>query len=388
MGFYAIYPPTGGSTLPTGAATSANQTTQIGLETQIEANTGERGQQNMANSFPVVIASNQSAIAVTGPLTDTQLRATAVPVSGTVSTNGLTDAQLRAAKVPVNISTTSGQALTANGVAGALDVFVNNTSVPVRGDGVNATAVTSNTLLVSGSDAGTQRNLNVDSTGKLNVNVSSTVLPPGAATEATLSSIDSKLTSPLAVTGPLTDAQLRATAVPVSGTVSTGGLTDAQLRATAVPVSVSSSALPAGAATEATLSALNAKVTAVNTGAVVISSGSVAVSNFPATQPVSVAATLTTSEEKSNTATLSNVASSASSVTLLSSNASRMNATFYNDSTQICYVKFGTTASSTSYTIQMAASSYYELPVGRIYTGSIDAIWASANGNMRVTELS
>ena len=35
-----------------------------------------------------------------------------------------------------------------------------------------------------------------------------------------------------AVTGPLTDAQLRATAVPVSGP-----LTDAQLRATAVPVS-------------------------------------------------------------------------------------------------------------------------------------------------------
>lgn len=41
-----------------------------------------------------------------------------------------------------------------------------------------------------------------------------------------------------AVTGPLTDAQLRAAAVPVSGTVAaTGPLTDAQLRATAVPVS-------------------------------------------------------------------------------------------------------------------------------------------------------
>lgn len=35
----------------------------------------------------------------------------------------------------------------------------------------------------------------------------------------------------------LTDAQLRATPVPVSGTVATGGLTDAQLRASAVPVS-------------------------------------------------------------------------------------------------------------------------------------------------------
>lgn len=36
----------------------------------------------------------------------------------------------------------------------------------------------------------------------------------------------------------LTDAQLRATPVPVSGTVTTSGLTDAQLRASAVPVSL------------------------------------------------------------------------------------------------------------------------------------------------------
>ena len=58
-----------------------------------------------------------------------------------------------------------------------------------------------------------------------------------------------------AVTGPLTDAQLRATAVPVSGP-----LTDAQLRATAVPVSAASLPLPAGAATETTLAAVNTKV--------------------------------------------------------------------------------------------------------------------------------
>jgi hypothetical protein len=49
--------------------------------------------------------------------------------------------------------------------------------------------------------------------------------------------------NPHPVTGPLTDAQLRATPVPVSGTVSTGGLTDTQLRASAVPMSIA--ALPA-----------------------------------------------------------------------------------------------------------------------------------------------
>lgn len=45
------------------------------------------------------------------------------------------------------------------------------------------------------------------------------------------------VTGTLAVTGALTDAQLRAVAVPVSGTVTTGGLTDAEIRATPLPVS-------------------------------------------------------------------------------------------------------------------------------------------------------
>lgn len=45
------------------------------------------------------------------------------------------------------------------------------------------------------------------------------------------SATDVSASNPLPVTGPLTDAELRATAVPVSGP-----LTDAQLRATAVPI--------------------------------------------------------------------------------------------------------------------------------------------------------
>jgi hypothetical protein len=65
----------------------------------------------------------------------------------------------------------------------------------------------------------------------------------------------------LAVTGTFWQATQ-----PVSGP-----LTDAQLRAVAVPVSAASLPLPTGAATEATLSSLNGKVTAVNTGAVTIS---------------------------------------------------------------------------------------------------------------------
>jgi hypothetical protein len=53
------------------------------------------------------------AQAVAGPLTDTQLRATAVPVSGTVTASGpLTDTQLRATAVPVSGTVTASGPLT------------------------------------------------------------------------------------------------------------------------------------------------------------------------------------------------------------------------------------------------------------------------------------
>ena len=65
------------------------------------------GQAAMAASLPVVLASNQTAVPVSGPLTDTQLRATAVPVSGP-----LTDTQLRATAVPVSLATAPTTAVT------------------------------------------------------------------------------------------------------------------------------------------------------------------------------------------------------------------------------------------------------------------------------------
>lgn len=89
--------------------------------------------------------------------------------------------------------------------------------------------------------------------------------------------------------------------------------------------------------------------------------------------------------QKASTANLSNVAGSASNVTLLASNTARLGATIYNDSTAILYVKFGATASTTSFTVKMVADSYYEVPFG--YYGIIDGVWASATGSARITEV-
>lgn len=83
---------------------------------------------------------------------------------------------------------------------------------------------------------------------------------------------------------------------------------------------------------------------------------------------------------------LSNVPSSATSVTLAAANPNRRGLLIYNDSTSVLFVKLGAAASSSSYTVQVAANGYYELPQP-IYIGIVDGVWAAANGNARVTEL-
>ena len=92
-----------------------------------------------------------------------------------------------------------------------------------------------------------------------------------------------------------------------------------------------------------------------------------------------------------DTGTPTQVASSASAVTILAANAARAGATIVNDSTAILYlILSSTTPTSSVYTVALAAKgtvgAYYEVPFG--YTGIIKGIWASANGNAVVTEFS
>lgn len=171
--FYAFYPPSEGSILPPGSATAANQVLQLTQETttatataSIDTKTPTQGQKTMADSSPVVIASDQSAIAVTGPLTDAQLRATPVPISGTVSTTGLTDAQLRASAVPVSLTSTTITGSVA--VTGPLtDTELRATPVPVSGT-VSTGGLTDTELRATA----------------VPVSIASSPLPSGAATEA------------------------------------------------------------------------------------------------------------------------------------------------------------------------------------------------------------
>lgn len=157
----------------------------------------------------------------------------------------------------------------------------------------------------------------------------------------------------------LTDTQLRATPVPVSGTF---------FQATQ-PVSgtVSVDALPAGlavAANQQTDALTNAELRAT---------------------PVPISGTVTATSSKPSTGGQSSPSVTNSSTVILASNANRLGATIYNEGAAVCYMKLGATASLTSYSLQIASGGYYEVPFG--YTGAIDGITSSGTAQLRVSEL-
>jgi hypothetical protein len=179
---------------------------------------------------PVPVSGTVTAnTGLTQPLTDAQLRATAVPVSGTVSTGltqPLTDAQLRATPVPVSGTVTANTGLSQP----LTDAQIRATALPVSG-----TVAVSNMIAQGLTDAELR---------------ATAVTVSGPVTDAQLRA------SAVPVSGPLTDTQLRAAAVVVDGEVAldsatisaltTGGaLTDVQLRATPVPVDVAGELLEA-----------------------------------------------------------------------------------------------------------------------------------------------
>lgn len=85
------------------------------------------------------------------------------------------------------------------------------------------------------------------------------------------------------------------------------------------------------------------------------------------------------------TGTQSNVAGSATDVTILAANTSRLGFSVYNDSAAILYLLLSNaTSSATVFTIKMDPNGYAEFPFG--YTGAVKGLWASATGSARVTE--
>lgn len=224
-------------------------------------------------------------------------------------------------------------------------------------------------------------------TNGLHVDVRAAVLPTGGATSAKQ---DDQTTALTAITGYVDGLESTSTAIATatgapadaSATSDTGTFSIVALlkRALGKLTSILAAIPTLGQGTMAQ----SMPVTVASNQSAVPVSGSVAVSNLPATQPVS--GTVSAAQVATTGATCSNVASSTASVSLREANTSRRAALVFNDSTAALYLKFGATASATSYTVQIAAGGFYELPQP-IYTGVLDGIWAAANGAARVTEV-
>lgn len=93
-----------------------------------------------------------------------------------------------------------------------------------------------------------------------------------------------------------------------------------------------------------------------------------------------------TAPSQAQTATLTQVASSATTVVLVAANTNRKGLYIYNDSTAILYVAFAGTASTSVYSFQLPAQGFYEMPAP-IFVKTISGIWTAANGNAILTEL-
>lgn len=325
---------------------SGSWTVSLATES-IEIGTVDQGTPNAggASAWPVAVSNFPGTQPVSGTITANQGTSPWV-VSGTITTSP-----------NVNVHDGSGNTIASTGTS--LNVDVTNT-VPVTGTFFQATQP---------------------------VSVASLPLPSGASTEATLALIKAKtdnLDVALSTRTKPADTQIVSGTVAISGSVAvTGPLTDTQLRASAVPISAASLPLPTGAAT----SALQTQP-GVDIGDVTVNnaSGASAVNIQDGGNSITVDGTVSTNQITSGTSTLSNISASASSVTVLAANANRKMAMFFNDSTSTLSLKFGATASATSFTVQLIANAYYELPTP-VYTGILDGIWTVATGTVRVTEL-
>jgi len=160
----------------------------------------------------------------------------------------------------------------------------------------------------------------------------------------------------ITVDGPLTDTQLRATAVPV-----TGGLTDTQLRATAVPVS--------GPLTDTQLRATALSVTGGLTDTQLRATAVPVTANTPARTP-----------------TTTSISGAATSGLVLASNANRKGLSISNVSTSKLYLSFSTPATVANSFVEMQPGAFLLFDQQLIVANAIYGIWTNANGSAQVTE--
>lgn len=273
--------------------------------------------------IPANVPTNPDGTAQAQALTDTQLRATAVPVSLTATTISNFPAN-QTVNGTVDLGATSLAALesiTVQNAAGASAVNIQDGGNSITVDGsVAVSSLPSITGTVT-ANAGT------------NLNTSLLALDSTVAKDASLSTLNTSVNTLLK------PASTLAAVTAITNTVT-----------------------------------IKADTPANQTNALKVDGSAV-------TQPIS------NSLETTSTGTITSVANSTSSVSVLASNANRKGFILHNDSTTTVFVAYSATATLTAFTLRLTSQASYfsnQLP---IYRGALSAISSAVNGSLRITEL-
>jgi hypothetical protein len=156
-------------------------------------------------------------------------------------------------------------------------------------------------------------------------------------------------------------------AVTVAGTVNVGNFPTVQ--------AVSVSNFPAVQTVTGTITAQINQVVSVSNGGPIGSTS----------DRIWITGSVTTSFDPSTSATVTPVSSSTSSVTLQAANGNRRGLTVYNDSSKILFLKLGSAASTTDFSVKISSQGYFEVPSN--YTNIVTGIWSGVNGFAYVTEI-
>jgi len=350
-------------------------------------------------------------------LTNTQLRASPVPVSGSVTVSG--------------VATAANQS-TANTLLSSIESNTSTSSLTLATDG---SAANTYWTQIAGYDGANAQAIKTDASGELQIDVLSSTLPSGAATSALQSTIDTSINTllkPASTLSAVTTLGSITSALP-SGANSIGQVTanaGTNLNTSALNLESTQSAMSAklpsslGTKTAAnsfsvtiasddarrsvsagTVPVVFASTPSVSTGTVPIT-GSVTITGTPSvsvgtvntnatlsaettkvigTVNLSTGQTIIAASVSAGTETASNVSNSASNQTGIAANAARNGYSVINDSSTSCYYKHGSASSLTSFKYKLLAGGFYESETP-IYAGIVTFICDSATGTSRFSE--
>jgi hypothetical protein len=335
------------------------------------------------------------------------------PVSGTVTANAGTNLNTSLLATEAELEATTAATLAVGTAVAAVETAIEDLGADADAADIVYLAKLDDIIAATeATQAAVQTIDNAISGSEMQVDIVSSALPSGASTAAKQPALGTAGTA-------------SADVLTVQGIASMTALkTDGS--AVTQPVSAASLPLPSGASTSAKQDTAQTALDAIKTAVEVLDNtvsgselqvdvvaalpsgdnniGNVDVVTLPSipagtnnigdvdvlTLPALVAGTATIGvvmDERVSTSTRSSTPDSATNVTVLASNANRKAAFFFNDSDQIAYLALGATATTSDYTVKMAAGGFYEIPAP-VYTGIVDCIWASnSTGSMRVTEL-